>query len=69
MKSYSPLSVKLDTEADQDIIEFLRDKPKSFVVKTALRRYMKESGEHLEAGPVQTQASKSQDNEPDVEIL
>jgi hypothetical protein len=36
-----PIYIKLDPEKDKDIIEFIEGKPKTFIVKEALRHYMK----------------------------
>ena len=37
------LTVKLDETTDKDIIDFLDDKPQSYFVKLALRRFMNDS--------------------------
>lgn len=34
------VNLRLDTEADKDIVDFLEDKPKTFILKLALRQYM-----------------------------
>jgi hypothetical protein len=51
MAAHEPLNLKLDKEKDADIIEFLQDKPKSYLVKLAIRRFMNDSRDVLNEVP------------------
>lgn len=55
-----PLSVRLNTEKDKDIIDFLSDKPKGYIVRLALRRFMNDSGDALDETPT---VKKKENNE------
>lgn len=46
------LTVKLDEDSDKDIIDFLEDKPQTYFVKLALRRFMNDSRNVLSDVPV-----------------
>lgn len=39
-RSFEPIAIKLDREKDADIIEFLEDAPKTYIIKKALRLFM-----------------------------
>ncbi len=41
--------INLDPEKDVDIIEFMKDKPRTYTVKTAIRHYM-----NIEKGSIAT---------------
>jgi 5-methylcytosine-specific restriction endonuclease McrBC regulatory subunit McrC len=54
-----PISFKLDESKDADIIAFLEDKPKTYLIKTALRLLMeKEKNSGIAAAQPQTEAPK-----------
>lgn len=38
-----PLTVRLNKDKDSDIIKFLEDKPQTYLVKLAIRRFMNDS--------------------------
>lgn len=39
------INIKLNPEKDKDIIEFMKDRPKTWIIKTALREYMQREKE------------------------
>ncbi len=39
------LNVKLNPETDKDIIDFMKDKPRTLIIKTAIREYMSKTEE------------------------
>lgn len=53
MSSEKPfnLNLKLDRQADKDIIDFLEDKPNAYIVRLALRRFMNDSRDVLSDTP------------------
>jgi hypothetical protein len=57
-KNYEQLAVRLLKASDMDIIDFLEDKPKAYIVKLALRRFMNESENVLTETPTKTTENK-----------
>jgi hypothetical protein len=66
-KNYEPLSLKLQKDTDKDIIEFLKDKPTSYIIRLALRRFMNDSRDVLSETP--SGNSKPNNNAEDDNVL
>lgn len=54
MTKRNQINVSLDSEKDKDIIDFLEDAPKSWIIKQALRLYMNQ--EKVATVPTNTKA-------------
>lgn len=48
---------RLHEEEDKDIIEFLADKPVTYIVKLAIRRFMNDSRDVLSEIPVKSEVT------------
>ena len=60
------LNMKLDRTEDNDIIEFLKDKPNAYIVRLALRRFMNDSRDVLSETPVARQSDEKKENASDL---
>lgn len=59
-REYDPLNVRIYADEDPDLIEYLKGKPKTWLVKEALRHYRDTHGL-----PTQSHQTNSKDNDDD----
>jgi hypothetical protein len=63
-----PINVKLYTETDQDIIDFLKDKPNTFIVKESIRMYMRMYNKMMNGELMAVSESKKDSSESSSDI-
>jgi hypothetical protein len=60
-REFEPINIKVYKDEDQDLVEYLKGKPKTWLVKEALRFYRDNHGRSAAQQPQQTQLTAAEE--------